>query len=117
MKVLVVDDEPAIRLLCRVNLEADGHHVVEASTRAEAIAAARAEQPDAIVLDLMMPGVDPADEWAVGRDLRADPLTATIPIVFLSARADLRGEESQVGGVVRYVTKPFDPTRLADVLR
>lgn len=117
MKILVVDDEPAIRLLCRVNLEADGHRVVEAASRDEALAAAEEHRPDAIVLDLMMPGVDPDDEWAVGRDLRARPATAATPIVFLSARADLNGLESEVGGPVRYVTKPFDPTRLSGVLR
>ena len=117
MKVLVVDDEPAIRLLCRFNLEADGHTVVEASTRDEALAAAAEHRPDAILLDLMMPGIDPSDEWAVGRALRDMPETAQTPIVFLSARADLNGGEAAVGGTVRYVTKPFDPTRLGALLR
>ncbi len=118
MKVLVVDDEAAIRLLCRVNLEMEGFTVVEAATRQEVLPKARAEAPDAVLLDLMLPGVDPHDEWAVARDLRADPATADVPIVFLSARADLRGqEEGSVEGPVGYLTKPFNPTQLAPTLR
>ncbi len=118
MKVLVVDDEAAIRLLCRVNLEMEGFTVVEAATRQEVLPTARAEAPDAVLLDLMLPGVDPHDEWAVARDLRADPATADVPIVFLSARADLRGqEEGSVEGPVGYLTKPFNPGELAATLR
>lgn len=118
MKVLVVDDEAAIRLLCRVNLEMEGFTVVEAATRQEVLEMARAEAPDAVLLDLMLPGVDPHDEWAVARDLRSDPLTAGVPIVFLSARADLRGqEEGSVDGPVGYLTKPFNPNELAPTLR
>ena len=65
-----------------------------------------------------LPGVDPHDEWAVGRDLRADPETADVPICFLTARADLRGqEESSIGGAVGYLTKPFNPLDLAPTLR
>ncbi len=118
MKVLVVDDEAAIRLLCRVNLEMEGFTVVEAATRQEVLPTARAEAPDAVLLDLMLPGVDPHDEWAVARDQRADPAPADVPIVFLSARADLRGqEEGSVEGPVGYLTKPFNPTQLAPTLR
>ncbi len=118
MKVLVVDDEAAIRLLCRVNLELEGFTVVEATTRAEVLPTARAELPDAVLLDLMLPGVDPHDEWAVARDLRSDPVTAGVPIVFLSARADLRGqEEGAIEGPVGYLTKPFNPNELAPTLR
>ncbi len=118
MKVLVVDDEAAIRLLCRVNLEMEGFAVVEAATRDEVLPIARAESPDAVLLDLMLPGVDPHDEWAVARDLRSDPLTTGVPIVFLSARADLRGqEEGSVEGPVGYLTKPFNPNELAPTIR
>ena len=118
MKVLVVDDEASIRLLCRVNLQAAGFTVVEATTRAEVLPCARRERPDVILLDLMLPGVDPHDEWAVARDLRADPETASVPICFLTARADLRGqEESSIGGAVGYLTKPFNPLDLAPTLR
>ncbi len=118
MKVLVVDDEISIRLLCRVNLEAEGFEVFEVGTRADVLPAVHSFQPDVILLDLMLPGVDPHDEWAVGRDLRADPAAAKLPIVFLSARADLRGqEESSIAGPVGYLTKPFNPLELAPTLR
>ncbi len=118
MKVLLVDDEISIRLLCRVNLEAEGWQVVECGTRAEVLPLARAERPDVILLDLMLPGVDPQDEWAIARDLRADPITATTPICFLTARADLRGrEEGNVAGPVAYLTKPFNPMELTPALR
>ena len=118
MKVLVVDDELSIRLLCKVNLQAEGFTVFEAGTRAEVLPAVHEHRPDVILLDLMLPGVDPHDEWAVGRDLRADEIGRVIPIVFLSARADLRGqEESSIPGPVGYLTKPFNPLELAPTLR
>ncbi len=118
MRVLIVDDEVSIRLLCKVNLQAEGFVVSEAGTRAEVLPAVAAFRPDVVLLDLMLPGVDPHDEWAVARDLRADPLGATLPIVFLSARADLRGqEEGSIPGPVGYLTKPFNPLELAPTLR
>ena len=118
MTVLVVDDEAAIRLLCRVNLEMEGFTVVEAATRDEVLQMAHKEAPDVVLLDLMLPGVDPHDEWAVARDLRSDPVTAEVPIVFLSARADLRGqEEGTISAPVGYLTKPFNPIELAPTLR
>jgi two-component system, OmpR family, response regulator MtrA len=118
VKVLVVDDEIAIRLLCRVNLESEGFIVREAGTRAEVLPAVHDFEPDVILLDLMLPGVDPHDEWAVARDLRADARAAGLPIVFLSARADLRGqEEGSIPGPVAYLTKPFNPIDLAPTLR
>jgi len=118
MKVLVVDDEISVRLLCRVNLEAEGFTIKEVGTRAEVVPAVHEFEPDVILLDLMLPGVDPHDEWAVARDLRADPAAATLPIVFLSARADLRGqEEASIAGPVGYLTKPFNPLELAPTLR
>jgi CheY-like chemotaxis protein len=118
VRVLIVDDEAAIRLLCRVNLEADGFVVDEATTRAEVLEMVRRQRPDVVLLDLMLPGVDPHDEWAVARDLRADPAGERLPIVFLTARADLRGHEhGAIAGPVAYLTKPFDPLALAPTLR
>jgi two-component system response regulator MtrA len=117
VKVLVVDDEASIRLLCRVNLEAAGFEIREVGTRAEVLPAVHDFHPDVVLLDLMLPGVDPRDEWAVARDLRADPVAEKLPIVFLSARADLRGaEEEAIPGPVAYLTKPFNPLELAPTL-
>jgi DNA-binding response OmpR family regulator len=113
--VLVIDDEATIRMLCRVNLEADGLEVLEAPDGRSGIAVARRKRPDAIVLDVMMPGLD---GWQVARELLADRKTRSIPIVFLTARADPqdRARGADLGGV-EYVAKPFNPVTLASVVR
>jgi DNA-binding response OmpR family regulator len=93
--VLVIDDEAPIRLLCRVNLEAEGIEVDEA--------------PD---------GATGLDGWAVAEELLRDERTAAVPIIFLTARADLRDREKglDVGGL-DYITKPFNPVELASLVR
>jgi two-component system OmpR family response regulator len=114
-RILVVDDEAAIRLVCRLNLRSAGFDTLEASDGAEAIALARAERPDLILLDIMLPEVD---GWRVAEELAAMDETREIPVLFLSARSDaadqLRGYER---GGVGYITKPFDPQELADTVR
>ena len=115
LKVLVVDDEAPIRLLCRVNLEAEGMEVVEASDGPGGLDAARAEKPDAVLLDVMMPGLD---GWTVAERLLADEETRDTPIVFLTARADLRDRARGMDlGGIGYVTKPFNPVELASLVR
>ena len=74
----------AIRTICRVNLESDGLTVVEATDGREAIDAVRVEQPELVLLDVMMPELD---GWQVAEQLLADQATRDIPVVFLSARA------------------------------
>jgi DNA-binding response OmpR family regulator len=114
-KVLVIDDEAPIRLLCRVNLEAEDMEVVEAEDGTQGLELARAEQPDVILLDVMMPGLD---GWEVLHRLLDDEATKEIPIVFLTARAELRDRARglELGGV-DYVTKPFNPTELAPLVK
>jgi DNA-binding response OmpR family regulator len=113
-KVLVVDDEPPIRLLCRVNLEAEGMEVLEAADGEEGLATARAEKPDVVLLDVMMPGMD---GWQVAEQLFESDETNQIPLVFLTARAELRDRARglELGGV-DYITKPFNPVELAAVV-
>ena len=115
MKTLVIDDEAPIRLLCRVNLEAEGIDVVEAAEGESGLELAKKELPDAILLDVMMPGLD---GWNVAERLLADEDTKAIPIIFLTARADLRDRVRglDVGGL-DYVTKPFNPVDLATLVR
>jgi len=113
-RVLVIDDEGPIRLLCRVNLEAAGMEISEAEDGPSGVEAARAEQPDVILLDVMMPGMD---GWEVFGELLKDERTAKIPIVFLTARAELRDQARglELGGI-DYVTKPFNPLHLAPLV-
>jgi DNA-binding response OmpR family regulator len=114
-RVLVIDDEPPIRLLCRVNLEAEGMEVLEAGDGPSGLETARAEQPDVVLLDVMMPGLD---GWRVAEELLDDDRTASIPIVFLTARAELRDRARGIDlGGVDYVTKPFNPVELAPLVR
>jgi two-component system, OmpR family, alkaline phosphatase synthesis response regulator PhoP len=114
-KVLVIDDEAPIRLLCRVNLEAEGMAVIEASDGPSGLDQAREEDPDVILLDVMMPGLD---GWRVAERLLEDDKTSGIPIIFLTARAEFRDRAKglDIGGV-DYVTKPFNPLDLAPLVR
>src|SRR5438093_6675030 len=114
-RVLVIDDEPPIRLLCRVNLEAEGMEVFEAPDGLGGVELARTKSPDVILLDVMMPGLD---GWRVAEELLDDERTAEIPIIFLTARAELRDRARGLDlGGVDYVTKPFNPVDLAPLVR
>jgi DNA-binding response OmpR family regulator len=115
IRVLVIDDEAPIRLLCRVNLEAEGMSVIEAGDGPGGLELARSEQPEVILLDVMMPGLD---GWRVAERLLDDPVTRDIPIVFLTARADIRDRARGIDlGGLDYVTKPFNPVELASLVR
>ena len=114
LTVLVIDDEAPIRLLCRVNLEAEGAGVLEADNGRDGIEMAKRERPDAILLDVMMPGMD---GWTVAQELLEDEATRRIPIIFLTARADVRDRARGLGaGGLDYITKPFNPVELADLV-
>jgi two-component system alkaline phosphatase synthesis response regulator PhoP len=114
-RVLVIDDEAPIRLLCRVNLEAEGMEVIEAGDGRAGLDAARRELPDVVLLDVMMPGLD---GWSVAEQLLDGGATASIPIVFLTARAELRDRVRGIDlGGVEYLTKPFNPVELAPLVR
>ena len=114
-RVLVVDDEAPIRLLCRVNLEAEKMEVLEAGDGPTGLEMARKEHPDVILLDVMMPGLD---GWRVAEELLEDPATSSIPIVFLTARAELRDRARGLDlGGLDYVTKPFNPVELAPLIQ
>jgi DNA-binding response OmpR family regulator len=113
-RVLVIDDEAPIRLLCRVNLEAEKMEVLEASDGPTGLEKARAAKPDVILLDVMMPGLD---GWQVAEQLLEDDATRSIPIVFLTARAEFRDRARGLDlGGIDYVTKPFNPLELAPLV-
>ena len=112
MTILIIDDEPDIRLIVRLSLQKRGLTVVEASGGQEGVRLARRERPDAILLDVMMPNVDGPTTLAA---LRAAPESAAIPVVFLTAKAQ-RSEVERLRdlGATGVLTKPFDPMTLAD---
>jgi DNA-binding response OmpR family regulator len=114
-RVLVIDDEAPIRLLCRVNLEADGMEVLEATDGAKGLALACEERPDAVLVDLMMPRLN---GWQVVEQLLADEGTSDIAVIFLTARVEVldRARGLDIGGVA-FVTKPFSPFELAPLVR
>jgi two-component system, OmpR family, alkaline phosphatase synthesis response regulator PhoP len=113
-KVLIADDETPIRLLVRVNLEAEGYDVVEAGDGNATLEKVRSENPDVLLLDVMMPY---KDGWEVAAELLADDSTSHLPIIFLTARADLRDHERGLNtGALQYITKPFNPRQLAPAI-
>ena len=116
-RVLVVDDDDMLREVAKVSLEMVGRwEVITAASGAEACQIALQEHPDALLLDVMMPGMDgPSTVLA----LREEPATRDIPVVFLTAKAGGEGHQEwdhlNVAGVI---PKPFDPMSLpAEVAR
>ena len=111
MRILLVDDEPDILRICRVNLQFLGHTVLEAKDGEEALQLATSELPDLIVLDIMMPG---KDGLSTLRELAASPVTSDIPVVLLSAKAGINDQlQGWEAGADDYLTKPFTPYDLA----
>jgi CheY-like chemotaxis protein len=111
--ILLVDDETDIRDVAALSLETvGGWRVSHASDGAGGVAMARAERPDAILLDVMMPGLDGPATFAC---LQADPSTRDIPVILLTAKAQSadRRRFAQLG-VAGTLTKPFDPMTLTD---
>lgn len=109
--ILVVDDEPDIRELARISMErVGGHHVLVARSGAEAVTLAADHRPDAVVMDVQMPGMDGPATLA---ELRKSHTLAELPVVFLTASV----MESQVAAlealeVSGVLAKPFDPMTL-----
>lgn len=113
-KILVVDDEPPILRLMEFILAREGHQMLVAVNGEEALAQVAEHKPDLILLDIMMPRID---GYEVVRRLRADPDHAAIPIIMLSAKAQDADVQKGVDvGVNEYVTKPFSPPHLVEVV-
>ena len=115
-RVLLVDDDPDIRRIAEVSLQAVARLEVHlAGSGAEALALAIAVQPEVILLDVMMPGMDGPETLKL---LQREPETAHIPVVFMTARIQ-RGEVEQylAMGVIGVIAKPFDPMTLGDQVR
>jgi len=114
-RILIVDDDPVIVRLLQINFRLEGYDVDTAFRGEEALERVRDNRPDVVVLDVMMPGID---GWEVCRQLKESPAVRHVPVIFLSARA--QDEDRQRGyalGVDEYVTKPFDPADLVEIVR
>ena len=108
--ILVVEDEPAISELVAVNLTFAGHKALRAATAEQAATLIRAELPDLILLDWMLPGTSGVQ---LARKLRADERTRDIPIIMLTARSNEADKiEGLEAGADDYITKPFSPKEL-----
>lgn len=113
-RILVADDDPVILRLIQVNLELEGYQVLTANNGQEAVDKATAEIPDLVILDIMMPRLD---GYQACEQLKAAETTKEIPIIFLSAKAQQGDiDKGKSYGVADYLTKPFDPSDLIDVV-
>lgn len=111
MKILVVEDEPDLRTLYRENLGEGGHDVVTAANGAEGLGVVAREQPDLVVLDLMMPVMD---GYEFLEHLRRMPGRERTPTVVVSAAAT--GSYSRKLGATGFVSKPFDVDDLLSIV-
>ena len=115
VRVLVVDDEVNIAELLSMALRYEGWEVRMAHTGSKAVSAAREFQPDAVVLDVMLPGRSGYD---ILKDLRADPGLAALPVLMLTARGQKKDRElADALGATRFMTKPFSNAEMRQQVR
>ena len=112
-RILIIDDSDLIRMVVKISLEQEANwDVLMAASASEGLAAAIAERPDAILLDVQMPDSDGSTAL---RDLRSFPTTRPIPVILVTATEDSRERRHLAElGVAGIIDKPFDPPRLAD---
>lgn len=115
-RILIVDDEPGIRAITQISLKAiAGWQVLVAASGKEGIVVAQTEQPDAILLDVMMPGMDGI---ATFQHLQANSATQAIPVILLTAKAQISEQQEFVKlPVVGIITKPFKAPDLVKQMR
>lgn len=124
-RILIIDDNQALVLAAELVLQKAGFDVITASSGPDGLAKARAEKPDLIILDIVMPDMD---GYEVCRQLKNDPVTAGIQVIFLSAKGDVdRSKGSSIGleevfdgfesGASNFLTKPVTANQLLDAVR
>ncbi len=113
-RILVVDDEPQVTEIIEAFLTNAGHEVIVDNIASSGLKKAKSLTPDVILLDIMMPGTD---GYAICNELKKDPKTAGIPVVFLTGkdRADDQGRSFKVGGDM-FIKKPFSCERLLEII-
>lgn len=120
-KILVIDDDIDLVEIIRVTLESEGYQVIDAQNGERGLARAREEQPDLLLLDVMMGDVD--EGFQVAYQLRSDPATREIPILMLTAVADRTGfefdpdKDQEFLPVDEFLEKPVSPRKLLDSVR
>jgi CheY-like chemotaxis protein len=114
-RVLVVEDDATLRMLCSLNLAAEGLEVIEAEDGRRGLECALADPPpDFVLSDVRMPGLD---GFELAAELRRDERTRTVPLLFLSADAGAANPaRARALGALAYLTKPFDPVALAALI-
>jgi DNA-binding response OmpR family regulator len=113
-RVLVCDDDPVILRLLQVNLELEGYEVIAGRNGEEAVSLAAENNPDLVILDIMMPRLD---GYQACEQIKSNDSTKDIPVVFLSAKAQQSDiDKGKEYGVAAYLTKPFDPNELLSVV-
>lgn len=114
MRVLVIDDEPDVLLLCRVNLDLAGHEVVEAESGEAGLELARDERPDVVVLDVMLPERDGLQIMA---DMAAEDGLRDVPVILLTAKTRIKDRlAGWRAGCTEFITKPFSPLDLVEAI-
>jgi two-component system, OmpR family, phosphate regulon response regulator PhoB len=114
VKLLIADDEPAVRALVHATLEGDDYQIIEAGDGVEALELVREQSPTLVLLDVMMPRLNGLD---VCRAIKSDPSTSRTMVVMLTAQAQQRDRErGMAAGADVYFTKPFSPLALLDLV-
>jgi DNA-binding response OmpR family regulator len=114
MRILVIDDEPDVLMLCRVNLELAGHEVVEAGSGEAGLELARSERPDVVVLDVMLPT---RDGFQVLGDLSSERDLAQVPVILLTAKTQVKDRlAGWRAGCSEFMSKPFAPQELVETV-
>jgi DNA-binding response OmpR family regulator len=109
-KVLVIEDEPDLLEVIQYNLEREGHKVVVCRNGEQGLSRIRTDNPDLVILDLMLPGMDGVE---VCRQVKSDPVTRAIPIIMVTAKSEESDIVLGLGiGADDYITKPFSPREL-----
>jgi two-component system phosphate regulon response regulator PhoB len=113
--ILIADDEENIRILIETTLASPGCRLIQCSTGAEAVALAKTERPDLVILDWMMPLMSGLD---VLRSLRADQGTSGIPVIMLTAMGNEKSRSRGMdAGARAYLSKPFSPLELLQIVQ
>ncbi len=113
-RILIADDEEDVLALVRITLTNGEREVFTAADGEEALAIARAEHPDLVILDLLMPKMDGIESC---REIKADPATAGIPVIMLTAMGrETDHARAQQAGARGYLVKPFSPSQLIETV-